>query len=132
MPGVPLQLPAASVGVCVCMCVRSDYLRSALHAQGAHLVHAQVTHVHALVGDLNGAALEVLLVEDGHLDRGGGGGLSNTKFRWFWFCGYGFCCCALASVCPLYLGLHADVRHLVLSGLPVSLGSRLGFLSGHD
>lgn len=74
MPGVPLQLPAASVGVCVCMCARSDYLRSALHAQGAHLVHAQVTHVHALVGDLNGAALEVLLVEDGHLDRGDGVG----------------------------------------------------------
>lgn len=73
MPGVPLQLPAASVGVCVCMCARSDYLRSALHAQGAHLVHAQVTHVHALVGDLNGAALEVLLVEDGHLDGCGGG-----------------------------------------------------------
>lgn len=35
-------------------------------------------------------------------------------------------------MCPVYLGLHADVRHLVLSGLSVSLGSRLGFLSGHD
>lgn len=52
---------------CVCGCV-FDYLRSALHAQGAHLVHAQVAHVHALIGDLDGAALEVLLVEDGHLD----------------------------------------------------------------
>lgn len=91
MPGVPLQLPAASVGVCVCMCARSDYLRSALHAQGAHLVHAQVTHVHALVGDLNGAALEVLLVEDGHLDRGDGvGGIVKYKVQvvlvlWLWF-----------------------------------------------
>lgn len=62
LTGVPLQLPV-SVGV------RSNYLRAALHAQGAHLVHAQVAHVHALIGDLNGAALEVLLVEDGHLSK---------------------------------------------------------------
>lgn len=52
---------------CVCGCALG-YLRSALHAQRAHLVHSQVAHVHALVGDLDGAALEVLLVEDGHLD----------------------------------------------------------------
>lgn len=39
---------------------------------------------------------------------------------------------AFASVCLLHLGHRADVRHLVLSCLPISLGSRLGFFSRHD
>lgn len=41
--------------------------RSTLNAQGAHAVHAHLTHVHALVGDLDHATLEVLLVEHVHL-----------------------------------------------------------------
>lgn len=107
-----------------------DYLRPALHTQGAHLVHAQVAHVHALIGDLDGAALEVLLVEDGHLDSSR---RQDTQRHTQTSSGFGFVSCsAVAPVCPLYLGLHVDVRHLVLSGLSVSLGSRLGLLSGHD
>ena len=45
-------------------------LRSALDAQGAHAVHAHLTHIHALVADLDHATLEVLLVEHVHLERG--------------------------------------------------------------
>lgn len=45
----------------------SVHLRSALNAQGAHAVHAQLAHVHALVADLDHATLEVLLVEHVHL-----------------------------------------------------------------
>ena len=46
----------------------TGYLRSALDTQGAHLVHSHVTHIHTLVGDLNAAALEVLLVKHTHLE----------------------------------------------------------------
>lgn len=47
------------------------YLRSTLNTQGAHAVHAQLTHVHALVADLDHATLEVLLVEHVHLGEAG-------------------------------------------------------------
>lgn len=43
------------------------YLRSAVDAQGAHPIHPNVRHVHALASDLNAAALEVLLVVHAHL-----------------------------------------------------------------
>lgn len=43
-------------------------LRSTLDAQGAHTVHAHLTHIHALVADLDHATLEVLLVEHVHLE----------------------------------------------------------------
>lgn len=44
------------------------YLRTTFHAKGAHLVHPQVTDVDTLTGDLNSAALEVLLLEHVHLE----------------------------------------------------------------
>lgn len=47
---------------------QSEYLRPTVDTQGAHLVHAQVTHVHALGVDLNTAALEILLVINPHLN----------------------------------------------------------------
>lgn len=43
-------------------------LRSTFNTQGAHAVHAQLTHIHALVADLDHATLEVLLVEHVHLE----------------------------------------------------------------
>ncbi len=43
-------------------------LRSTLNAQGAHAVHAHLTHIHALVADLDHATLEVLLVKHVHLE----------------------------------------------------------------
>lgn len=119
------------------MCACTDYLRSALDAQWAHLVHSHVAHVHALIGDLNGAPLEVLLLEDDHLDSWGKGEeeaeCREREKRWtlehpLRTGGSD----VFASVCLLHLGHSADVRHLVLSCLPISLGSRLGFLSRHD
>lgn len=54
-----------------CHCTGTGYLRSTFDAQGAHLVHSHVTHIHTLAGDLNTAALEVLLVIHTHLDSWG-------------------------------------------------------------
>lgn len=45
----------------------SGYLRTTFDAQGANLVHPHVTDVHALGVDLDGAALEVLLLVHVHL-----------------------------------------------------------------
>lgn len=42
-------------------------LRATLHTEGTHSIHAHFTHVHALVGDLDHAALKVLLIKHIHL-----------------------------------------------------------------
>lgn len=44
------------------------YLRATFDAEGAHLVHPQVTDVDTLAGDLNSAALKVLLLVHVHLE----------------------------------------------------------------
>lgn len=44
------------------------YLRTTFDAEGAHLVHPQVADVDTLTGDLNGAALKVLLLVHVHLE----------------------------------------------------------------
>lgn len=53
--------------------------RATVHTQGAHSVHAHLTHVHTLIGDLDTAALEVLLVEHTHLPTERGG--ENIRLR---------------------------------------------------
>lgn len=55
------------IRACVRACVCAGYLRSALDAQGTNPLNPQVDHVHALAGDLHGAALEALLVVHVHL-----------------------------------------------------------------
>lgn len=47
----------------------TGYLRTTFDTKGAHLVHPQVTDVHRLTGDLNRAALEVLLLVHMHLEK---------------------------------------------------------------
>lgn len=58
------------MGACIrgWVCVCAGYLRSALHAQGAHLVHPHVDHIHTLACDLKEATLEVLLIVHVHLE----------------------------------------------------------------
>lgn len=46
----------------------AGYLRTTFDAKGAHLVHPQVTDVDTLTGDLNSAALKVLLLVHVHLE----------------------------------------------------------------
>lgn len=46
----------------------AGYLRTTLDTKGAHLVHPQVTDVNTLTGDLNSAALEVLMLVHVHLE----------------------------------------------------------------
>lgn len=47
--------------------VSQEHSRAALHTEGTHSIHAHFTHVHALVGDLDHAALKVLLIIHIHL-----------------------------------------------------------------
>ncbi len=47
--------------------VSREHSRAALHAEGTHSIHAHFTHVHALIGDLDHAALKVLLIIHIHL-----------------------------------------------------------------
>ena len=59
------RVPACVGRIRACVC--AGYLRSALDAQGTNPLNPQVDHVHALAGDLHGAALEALLVVHVHL-----------------------------------------------------------------
>lgn len=47
--------------------VSQEHSRAALHTEGTHSIHAHFTHVHALIGDLDHAALKVLLIIHIHL-----------------------------------------------------------------
>lgn len=47
----------------------TGYLRTTFDTKGAHLVHPQVTDVHRLTGDLDRAALEVLLLVHMQLEK---------------------------------------------------------------
>lgn len=56
-------------GVRTCVGGRTaGYLRTTIDTKGAYLVHPQVTDVNTLTGDLNRAALKVLVLIHVHLE----------------------------------------------------------------
>jgi len=74
------ELKYRTIGKSHIQYVSQKHSRATLHAEGTHSIHAHFTHVHALVGDLDHAALEVLLIKHIHLN----GNKEKRQLGHFW------------------------------------------------